>query len=911
MRTFLSRLIGALWALFQPQRTEVELDDELRAYLEAAVERKMADGLSREDATRAARAEMGSVAAVKDHVRDVGWESTVDTVWQDVRYAVRTLRRSPGFAAVAILTLSIGIGANTAIFTVVNSLLLRNLPVAEPQHLARIVSGTAVADALGARCAWPDCNEWWSYAVWDQIRQSQLFEETVAWSGGLSNLAQAGEMRFIEGVKGSGTFFTALGVPALIGRTFGPADDVPGGGPDGPVAVVSYRCWQRRFGGAADIVGRSLQLEGVRLTIIGVTPPDFFGLEVGKSFEVAWPIGSLVRDAEAMDTDDDGLRIMIRLKPGHSLDQATAALRAAQPRIREAAMPKDPELREGFLEEPFTLLPSGTGTSSMRGEYELALLTVFAVVVVVLLIACANVGSLLLARGTFRSQELSLRVALGATRPRLVRQLFIESLLLAAAGSLVGLSLAAWGSRTLVAQLPGFLTTGPVLDLSFDWRVLAFTAVVSLATAALFGITPALRATRVAAIDALRHHGRAAGSGARPSGGFLVAHLALSLALVVVAGLLIQTFERLTTVPRGFDSDRVMLVVVDAQRVPFQPADRPRFFQGVVDGVAGVPGVAHAAASMFTPLTGGMVSRMRIEVPGAPPLPEAERVALRHFITPGWFATYGTPIHAGRDLDERDRTGAPPVMLVNQAFARRFFPGESVVVGRTVAAARGELPAESRVIIGVVGDAAYGSLREGRPPTIYLPLAQWSLPFPLNPRIFISVRPVAGSPMALAPSVGAAIAGVDPNAAFMFTSLDEQVSASIGQERLVAMLSGLFGVLALLLAGLGLYGITAYAVARRRSEIGVRIALGADRADIIRLVLARNLALTGAGIVLGLLAAAAVTRFLEGMLFGLTPLDPMTFGGVALLFAAVTTLAAFLPARRATSVDPLIALRSE
>jgi putative ABC transport system permease protein len=910
----LSRLAGGLRALVRPQATERELDDELRAYLEEAVDRKVAAGLTPDEARRAARAEMGSAAAVKDHVRDVGWESLVGTVWQDVRYAVRTLGRSPGFTAIAVLTLAIGIGANTAVFTVINSLLLRNLPVAEPERLVRIVAGSV--DTRRNVCAWPGCQDLWTYATWKQIQlRSGLFDGVAAHSsgGGTFNLGAAGEMQSIQGLFASGNFFQVLGVRALIGRTFTDADDVPGGGPDGPVAIISYRCWQRRFGGAGDIIGQPLVIEGVRFAIIGVTPPEFLGLEIGRAFEVVVPVGTdaLIRGADAMMHGEyDELRIMGRLKPGQSLDEATATLRAVQPEIRAGAMPKGfPELEEGFLQHDFTLLPAGAGTSSMRLRYERPLFVVLAVVAVVLLIACANVGNLLLARGISRRQELSLRVALGARRGRLVRQLLVESLVLAAIGAALGLIVAGWGRRGLVAQLPAGIGPPPELDLSFDWRVLAFTTVVGLVTATLFGVAPALRATRVAPLDALRHHGRAAASGASLSGGLVIAQIALSLALVVAAGLLVQTFARVASVPLGFDRDRVLLVVVDSQRVPIQAADRTRFFQQVVDAVTRVPGVAHAAGSMFTPVS-GTVSRMRLEVPGGAALTERESVSLRHFITPGWFATYGTPIHAGRDLDERDTAASQPVVLVNEAFVRRFFPGGNAV-GRTVTTARNDLPVGTRTIIGVVGDATYSSLREERQPTIYLPLAQWNLPFPLNPRIFISVRPAAGSPMALAPSVAAAITGVDRNVAFMFESLETNVNRSIAQERFVAMLSGLFGLLALLLAGLGLYGITSYAVARQRSEIGVRIALGAERKHIMALVLGRSLALTAAGIALGLLVAAAMTRFLGRMLFGVTPLDPATFIAVALLFVVVTTLAAFLPARRATTVDPLTTLRSE
>ena len=604
---------------------------------------------------------------------------------QDLRLAFRALRGTPVVTAVAVLSLALGIGANTAIFSLVNSLLLRSLPVADPQRLVEVSTGRAA----GFRPSY-------TYATFDQIRQhGQAFDGALAYSCcDRATLTIGDETRTVESVWVSGDFFTTLGVPALLGRTFTPADDVPGGGPDGPVVVISYGLWQQRFGGAAGVVGTPLTIERVPVTIVGVTPPDFFGVEVGQAFDVALPINtqSLIEPSTPLEADMTWLRIMLRLHPRQSLDAATAALRAVQPQIRVGSLPK--QFQAQFLKDPFVLDPTGAGTSTLRQRFERPLVTIFVVVALVLLIACANIANLQLGRGAARRHELSVRLALGASRWRLARQSLIESVVLTVIGAAFGLLFAAWASRALVAQL-STSTRRIFLDLSLDWRVLAFTAATMVATSILFGIAPALRATRVGPMAALKEHGRGTGESSRSLGwssGLIVAQVALSLLLVVAAGLFVRTFERLAHVSLGFDRDRTVVVTVTAPTVP--AADRNVFYHHLISAAAAVPGVAHAGGSLSPPLIGTLVGDIVVSAPGVTPRADAEAISQYMDITPGFLAAYGTAIRAGRDFDDRDTNAAPRVMLVNEAFVRRFPP--DVTSDRHIARAHGPHPSFRR-----------------------------------------------------------------------------------------------------------------------------------------------------------------------------------------------------------------------
>jgi putative ABC transport system permease protein len=821
---------------------------------------------------------------------------------QDLRLAVRALRATPVVTAVAILSLALGIGANTAIFSLVNSLLLRSLPVADPQRLVTVSTG-------------PSLNaQEYSYKVFDQIRQhSESFDGALAWAGlATVTLTQGAETQVAVDAFVSGDYFTTLGVPALLGRTFTPADDARGGGPDGPVAVISDGLWQRHFGGAVNVIGSRVTIERALFTIVGVTPPDFFGVEVGRTFDVALPIQTfgLVRPAAGSTDDDPFLRIMLRLKPGQSIEAATAAIRAVQPAVRVGAMPRQIRDPAAFLKDPWRLDRAGAGVSPLRQRFEQPLLLILMVVLVVLVIAGANLANLQLARGAARRHELSVRIALGASRWRLARQLLIESLLMAGAGAIAGLVVAIWAGRAIVAQLS--TSVHPVaMALPLDTRVLVFNAATLCATALLFGLMPALRAMGVAPIDALREHRRttAGASGNRLSNGLVVAQIALSLTLVMTTGLLVQTFYRLARVSLGFDRDHVLVVTLSAPTIA--AGDRNPFYHQLVKAAAAAPGVAHAGGSLTPPLISQVQDLVLVTRPG-PPRPDVERVSRSSYVTPGWLAAYGTAVRAGRDVDEHDTMETVPVIVVNEAFVRRFFLNRRPI-GTTVplsarAGAFGEVPLGSMTIVGVVADAVYSSIREPAPPTIYFPLAQAEGGISLT-NFYIAARPSAGSPLLLARSVAAALTAVNPDLILTFRPLSEYVNESLAQDRMVAMLSGFFGVLALLLAGLGLYGVTAYAVARRRPEIGIRMALGAAPAGVIRLVLTRVAWLIGVGTLVGAGISAWAARFVASLLYGLEPRDPATLVGSVVILAAVGAFAGWLPAWRASRIDPAEVLR--
>jgi putative ABC transport system permease protein len=818
----------------------------------------------------------------------------------DLRDAFRALKATPTVSIIAALSLALGIGANTAIFSILDSLILRSLPVKEPQRLALVqLSETG--------------NSSWTNPLWEQIRdRPDLFDGAFAWSATRFNLAQGGQTEFVDGVWATGRYFDVLGVPAILGRTFIAADDRRGGGPDGPVAVIGYNFWQRRFGGAADAIGRSLTVERIPFTIIGVTPPGFFGTDVGRTFDVAIPLGTepLIRGKESsLDRRASWwLNVMARLRPSASIESAIVTLRGVQPQVREATLPPEyaKQNKVNYLKEAFTLTPAASGSSGLRARYRRPLTTMMVVVGLVLLIACANIANLLLGRATSRRHELSVRVALGASRVRLARQLLSESLILSGAGALAGLAFAHWGSRLLVRQL-STSTNNVFLDLSLDWRVVGFTAAVAIATAILFGTVPALRATRVQPNDALKEQGRSVvGDGGIGFGSTLViAQVALSLVLVVAAGLFMRTFSSLANLNLGFDRNPVLVANVNAQRLQLDPPSRPELFARLRNAATGVAGVQSAAASAVTPVSGSSW-QFGIDMIDGKPILEREGHLYVNLISPDWFKTFGTTLLAGRDFTENDTAGSPTVAIVNETFAMKFTGGANPVGKHLHEPGRPMRPAVDREIVGYVKDAVYRSLRDPVPPTMYIPVSQYPEP---PSSMAISVRSAGGSPAMLTKSIAAALTSVDPNVAITFRPLADQVNASLTQERMLAMLSGFFGALALLLAGLGLFGVTSYSVSRRRTEIGIRMALGAAPSSVVRMVLRRVAVLVGTGVIVGSAASLWASTFVATLLYGLQPRDISTLLGAPAVLGAIALLAGWIPARRASRIDPASVLR--
>ena len=644
---------------------------------------------------------------------------------------------------------------------------------------------------------------------------------------------------------------------------------------------------------------------------IGVTGPSFFGPDVGRTFDVAVPLGTvtLIDGYQQLLESRDSwwLRVMVRLAPGQSAAQATAALRAVQAAIADETRPTVPRLDGGpHLSQAFDLEPAAAGSSELRRNYRRPVFALMAIVALTLLIACGNIANLLLARATARRHELSVRTALGASAWRLARQLFVESLVLSTAGAALGVAFAWWGSRLIVAQLS--TTTNRVfLDVGIDWRMLAFTGTVAVGTAVLFGIVPALRASRAAPIDAMKDQGRGTSSGRRVglAGSLVMAQVALSLVLLIGASLFVRTFTSLLHRDVGFERDRALIVSVGAQRAGVDSAARAAMYERIRQAALAVPGVSHAALSVTMPLGDNTLVR-RMEFPGRPPLPDQERIVLRNVISRDFFATLGTALVAGRDFDERDTPEGPRTVIVNEAFVQKYFAGVNPlgrVITETVDPFSDPAPLE---IIGVVQNAVYRSSREAAQPTMYWAMTRRKRP---SSNVKLIVRSATTSPGLLTKSVSAAITRVNPELTLSVRPLEDQVNASIAQERIVATLAGFFGALALLLAAVGLYGITAYAVSRRNIELGIRMALGTSPAGVVRLVLSRVAVLVGGGIVIGTVATIWLTGFVGSLLFDVTPRDPAIIAGAVGLLCAIGALAGFLPARRAARIDPAQVLR--
>jgi predicted permease len=771
--------------------------------------------------------------------------------------------------------------------------MLKALPVSHPEELIQVTMG-------GER-------GYFSNLVWEQIRDRQdAFSGIFAYGRWAFNLATGGEARNVNGEYVSGQFFATLGVPAVLGRTFTPVEDRRGcaGG-----AVLTYGFWQREYGGRADILGKTISINSHPFEIVGVAARGFIGTEVGASLDVIVPLCAekiIHGDTELLDADPAGgwLRIIGRAKPGTPASEAAVRLKTLAPEVFRATVRPEwsAQDREKWLRVSLTAQTAANGLSYLREEYRRTLLVLMAIAGMVLLIGCANVSNLLLARGAVRHREIAIRMALGSGRGRLVRQLLTESLLLSFIGAGLGVLVAVWGTGLLV----NFLEVS--LDLSPDPRVLGFTAGVATLSGLLFGLAPAWRGAHADPMAAMKagSRGLVRGSGSGAGRPLVIGQVALSMVLVAGAGLLLSTFWRLARLDPGFEADRVLLTSIDLRSNGYLPQRRAAVFRHILETLRVLPGVRAASLSDFTPmLPARRIDELAIE--GYPTPSREDSQVYFNAVSDGYFATMGTPLIAGRDFNGHDTPVSPAVAIVNQTMVKKFFRGANPV-GRRFRIRVGETLADPVEIVGVVKDAKYNDLRQEIPPTAYTAWSQTPYLFPFTN---IEVRPAAGPPSALIAGAKRVIASVDGSASIEFTTLRAQVSKTLQREQLLATLAGFFGVLALLLAVVGLYGVMSHNVAHRRSEIGIRMALGAEECQVLRMVMREVALLIGSGIAAGLGVTLAVTRLVASLLYGVRPNDPLTLLSAAVVLAVAAGAAGYWPARRASRLDPMTSLREE
>jgi predicted permease len=897
-----------LQTLFRRHRSAQRLNDEIQFHLDQQIAENIAAGMSPQEARYAATRAFGNPTLTKEQARDTwGW-TWLEHFAQDLRYGLRTLRKNLGFTAVAVITLALGIGANTAIFQLIDALRLRAIRVKEPQQLLTV----QLSDSTGARGSHASGYPVLTNPVWEKLRDQQdVFSGVLAWGSNSFGLTPGGEGRLAQGLFVSGDFFHVLGVRPLLGRVFTAADDRRGCGLPG--AVVSYAFWQRELGGDPSPIGRKLTLNYHPVEIIGVTPPGFFGLEVGSSYDVAVPICSqAVLWSEGTWLDEGTvwwLNVMGRLKPGSTPEKANAQLAVISPRIFQATLPSNypAENVKDYLKFKLKAVPAGSGVSWLRDQYSDSLSLLLGTAGLVLLIACANLANLMLARATTREHEFTVRFAIGASRTRLIRHSMTESLLLALLGGALGLFLAGALSKFLVASL-GTEGDAPFLDLKPDWRLLAFTFGLASLTCILFGLVPALRASRVSPSEAFKSAGRTVTASRKRFGfrqGLVVSQVALSLVLVVGALLFSGSLSNLLAVDAGFSQRGVVIADLDLfRRVNVPYAARVTFKQDLLQKIRALPGVDSAAEVYILPLSGGSTDNL-VWIEGAN---RASEVDSRFNSTgDGYFKAMGIALLAGRDFSPQDTVSSPKVAIVNQSFARKLGLGMNPI-GRTFRRqATPSEPEQSFEIVGLVSDTKYSSLREEFGPIVFLSTSQDLRPGPFAQFVIRSAAPMAET----VSNVRSLVAQASPLITLGFQPFETTILEGLTRERLMAKVSGFFGLLATLIAAVGLYGVMSYLVAQRTNEIGIRVALGAQRADVLSLVLRNAALLLAPGLVLGAFLSVAAAQAARAMLFGLKPSDPGVLVAAITGLGLVALLASFLPARRAMRVDPMVALRYE
>ncbi len=880
-----SRIRSLISNLFQKNRVEHELDDEVSSYLDQLIDEKIAAGLSPDEARRAARIEFGGVDQVKEHVRDARIGSMIEQLWQDGRYALRILRGNPSFTAISVVTLALGIGANTAIFSLVDSILLRPLPYQQPERLVDLLQSHR---QLGL-------NTWnLSQAGFVHLRDhNHSLEALAGYSSGGANLTGNGEPERIQVTNVTAEFFRVLGVPPIVGRVFRSGEDSPG---NNGVCVLSYGFWLRRFGGDPNIVGRSINLNSVSTEVIGVMPAGFSFLRVAKS-DLWIPIA-----LNPSRTAPYFLRGLARLAPAVSSSEAEAETTNVlwdyarqNPNTSEGGIPLE---RGSTLKTIVTPLKE-----SIVGRTEKPLLILLGAVGLVLLIACANVANLLMARATSRVREIAVRFALGASSARVARQLLTESVVLALIGAAGGMMLAWLGVRT-VSSLP-IEGIPRIEEITVDGTVLGFTAGIALLTGLLFGLMPALRAYKMGMVAAMHEGGRGTTSSRRSNSVLVGAQFALSFVLLIGAGLLLKSYSRLESVSLGFNPENMLTMSISLPRGKYsKPQQSTQFYHSLIEHVQSLPGVRAAGLTASLPLAGGGNSDgFIVEGHEASEANRGEQVQAQLMsITPGTFQAMGITLLRGRDFFETDRGDSPQVAVVDETLARMFWP-DGDAIGKRVETTGDQ---EWMTIVGVVGGIKEGDLAGVLQPHIYAPMSQAPTS---QASLVIRTDSVLSSPVA---AVRNEVSQLDPDIPlYSIRSMHEVIGRTLNSQRLTNILLTAFSILALLLAAVGIYGTMSLYVGSRKNEFGIRLALGAQPGVLLRSVLREGMLLIAAGVVVGIGGALALTGAIASLLFEVSPTDPVVFTGVPLLLVLVALAACFVPARRASRVDPMIALRYE
>jgi putative ABC transport system permease protein len=877
----LRSIVAGVRALFRKKQMEQEMDEELRGYLDATVKDKVRSGLSQEEALRAARVEMGSIDAVKEEIRSAGWESTLETIWQDLRFGLRVLRRNRGFTAVAVLTLALGIGGTAVVFSLLDAVLLRPLPYPQAERLFRLFPLEGKRRRGVEQASYADFRDW--------QRQTHTFESLAAYDGESLNLTGTGEPERLEGSAITPGFFATLGVSPVLGHEFR-IDDVES------VAMLSYALWQRRFGGDPGVVGKSIHLEGRAYTVVGVLPPQVRF----RSHPWATPVSDIfVPVVPAPARNWHSVRVLGRLAPGVSKEQALAEMDGIAARVARA-YPESEAL--GIALEPLAqyVVSDASQTAWL----------LMGAVAFVLLISCSNVANLLLSQSAAREREMAIRKAVGAGRGRILRQLLTESMLLAGSGGAIGIALAYWAIPLVGRIAPPFSSLFSRLQdahLHLNWTVLVFGALLSVLSSVLFGVLPAWKAARPA------QSSFAASRAGGMRGGLVALEVALSLVLLVGAGLMMKSLLRLLDADVGFRTEHLLTMQVSLAEAKYRtPEKQAAYFDELLRRLSPLPEVVSAGATVDLPLTRSETSNT-VEIPGTHP---KMGTAGYHAVSAGYFRAMGIPLLNGRELGIADSASSPLVGVINRSMAIKYWPnenpiGKTVVVyrlfrERTPAGTHVQFNREVLAIVGVVGDVRQLGLDVPPDPELFMPYDQWPAE-----EMSLVLR-IAAEPSSLIPRVEKEIWRVDPDQPVTeIKTMDEWVAREAAGRRFILLLIGAFASIAAVLAAVGIYGVASYGMRQRTHEIGVRMALGARGQQIVWLILRQNLSWLVIGIAAGLAGSLALTRLLTSYLYSVRPTDPSTFALIMLVQIAIAGLASIIPARRATKVDPMVALRYE